>query len=111
MKCSCDLLWNGGIGTYVKASSETHQSVGDNQNILCRVNANNLRVRVIGEGGNLGLTQKARVEASRQGVRVNTDYIDNSGGVHCSDREVNLKILLDGMVQRARWLMKIVIIY
>ncbi len=89
-----DLWWNGGIGTYVKASSESHADVGDRSNDNLRINANALRCKVIGEGGNLGLTQRARVEYSLNGGRINTDFIDNSGGVDSSDREVNIKILL-----------------
>ncbi len=89
-----DLLWNGGIGTYVKASNETHEQVGDRVNDVVRVDATQLRCSVVGEGGNLGLTQLARVEFAVGGGRVFTDFIDNAGGVHCSDREVNLKILL-----------------
>jgi glutamate dehydrogenase len=93
-----DLLWNGGIGTYVKASSESHADVGDKTNDAIRVNGADLRVRVVGEGGNLGLTQLGRVEAALHGVLVNTDAIDNSAGVDCSDHEVNIKILLDRVV-------------
>lgn len=89
-----DLLWNGGIGTYVKASSESHVDVGDRANDTVRVNANELRCRVVGEGGNLGLTQLARIEYSQHGGSINTDFIDNSAGVDSSDREVNIKILL-----------------
>jgi glutamate dehydrogenase len=90
-----DLLWNGGIGTYVKATGESNADVGDRANDAIRVNASALRVRVIGEGGNLGLTQRGRIEAARAGVAVNTDAIDNSAGVDTSDHEVNIKILLD----------------
>jgi glutamate dehydrogenase len=93
-----DLLWNGGIGTYVKASGESHGEVGDKANDAIRVDGRELRVRVVGEGGNLGLTQLGRVEAATRGVRVNTDAIDNSAGVDCSDHEVNIKILLDRVV-------------
>jgi glutamate dehydrogenase len=93
-----DLLWNGGVGTFVKASDEAHAEVGDKANEGVRIDAAQLRARVVGEGGNLGLTQRARVEAAVRGVRVNTDAIDNSAGVDCSDHEVNLKILLDGLV-------------
>ncbi|MFP3905660.1 MAG: NAD-glutamate dehydrogenase [Acidimicrobiales bacterium] len=93
-----DLLWNGGIGTYVKASAETHDDVDDRANDAVRIDADELRCRVIGEGGNLGLTQRARVQAALGGVLLNTDAVDNSGGVDCSDREVNLKILLDQQV-------------
>ncbi|MFQ5635649.1 MAG: NAD-glutamate dehydrogenase, partial [Gammaproteobacteria bacterium] len=90
-----DLLWNGGIGTYVKAESETHLDAGDRANDAVRVNAHELRARVVGEGGNLGLTQQARIEYARAGGRINTDSVDNSAGVNTSDREVNIKILLD----------------
>ncbi|MGY6499415.1 MAG: NAD-glutamate dehydrogenase [Acidimicrobiales bacterium] len=93
-----DLLWNGGIGTYVKASWERHDQVGDRSNDAVRVDADALRCRVVAEGGNLGLTQPARVEAALGGVRLNTDAIDNSAGVDCSDHEVNLKVLLDQVV-------------
>ncbi|MFV0461278.1 MAG: NAD-glutamate dehydrogenase [Actinomycetales bacterium] len=89
-----DLLWNGGIGTYVKASDQDNASVGDKANDAIRVDGRDLRVKVVGEGGNLGLTQLGRIEAARHGVRVNTDAIDNSAGVDCSDHEVNIKILL-----------------
>jgi len=95
-----DLLWNGGIGTYVKASSESHSDVGDRANDNVRLNADDLRCRVIGEGGNLGLTQLARIEFSQCGGRINTDFIDNSGGVDSSDREVNIKILLSEVVKK-----------
>ena len=97
-----DLLWNGGIGTYVKASSESHADVSDRSNDSVRVNANQLRCKVVGEGGNLGLTQRARVEYSLNGGRVNTDFIDNSAGVDTSDREVNIKILLGAAEQDGR---------
>jgi glutamate dehydrogenase len=93
-----DLLWNGGIGTYVKASDQTNAEVGDKSNDAIRLNGQQLRVRVVGEGGNLGLTQPGRIEAAQAGVRVNTDAIDNSAGVDCSDHEVNIKILLDRIV-------------
>jgi glutamate dehydrogenase len=94
LKMEVDLLWNGGIGTYVKANSEGHSDVGDRSNDNVRVNASNLRCKVIGEGGNLGMTQLARIEYSLKGGRINTDFIDNSAGVDSSDREVNIKILL-----------------
>jgi glutamate dehydrogenase len=93
-----DLLWNGGIGTYVKATTETHADAGDKANDALRVNAASLRCRVIGEGGNLGLTQRARIEYALAGGRVNSDAIDNSAGVDCSDHEVNIKILLNQVV-------------
>jgi len=89
-----DLLWNGGIGTYIKASHESNADVGDRSNDAVRVDATRLRTRVIGEGGNLGLTQAARIEYSLGGGLVNTDFIDNSAGVDTSDHEVNIKILL-----------------
>jgi glutamate dehydrogenase len=89
-----DLLWNGGIGTYVKASGETHADCGDKANDAVRVNGNQLRCKVIGEGGNLGCTQLGRVEYALHGGRCNTDFIDNAGGVNCSDHEVNIKIAL-----------------
>ncbi len=94
LKAPVDLLWNGGIGTFVKATDEEHEAVGDRANDPVRVDARELRCRVIGEGGNLGLTQRARIEFARHGGRVNADFIDNSGGVDCSDHEVNIKILL-----------------
>jgi glutamate dehydrogenase len=93
-----DLFWNGGIGTYVKASTEQHTEVGDKANDPVRVDGADLRVRVVGEGGNLGLTQRGRVEAASRGVKLNTDAIDNSAGVDCSDHEVNIKIMLDRLV-------------
>jgi glutamate dehydrogenase len=95
LKAPVDLLWNGGIGTYVKATSETHADVGDLANNALRVNGNELGCRVVGEGGNLGLTQRGRIEFARAGGRVNTDFIDNSAGVDTSDHEVNIKILLN----------------
>jgi glutamate dehydrogenase len=89
-----DLLWNGGIGTYVKATSESHAEVGDRSNDAVRIDAPRLRARVVGEGGNLGFTQAARIEYSLRGGLMNTDFIDNSAGVDTSDHEVNIKILL-----------------
>jgi glutamate dehydrogenase len=94
-----DLLFNGGIGTYVKSSGESHLAAGDKANDIVRVDANALRCRVIAEGGNLGLTSLARIEYARSGGRINTDALDNSAGVDCSDREVNIKILLGGAIQ------------
>jgi glutamate dehydrogenase len=94
-----DLLWNGGIGTYAKASGETHAEVGDRANDVLRADASELRCKVIGEGGNLGLTQRARIEFALGGGLVNTDFIDNSAGVDTSDHEVNIKILLDRLVR------------
>lgn len=98
LKAPVDLLWNGGIGTYVKASTETHADVGDKANDPIRVDGADLRVRVVGEGGNLGLTQLGRIEFALNGGKINTDAIDNSAGVDTSDHEVNIKILLNGLV-------------
>lgn len=95
LKAPVDLLWNGGIGTYVKASSESHGEVGDKANDVLRVDANELRCKVIGEGGNLGFTQRSRIEFGLHGGVSLTDFIDNSAGVDCSDHEVNIKILLN----------------
>ncbi|GGP68454.1 NAD-glutamate dehydrogenase [Streptomyces melanogenes] len=98
LKAPVDLLWNGGIGTYVKSSAESNADVGDKANDAIRVNGEDLRVKVVGEGGNLGLTQLGRIEFDRNGGKVNTDAIDNSAGVDTSDHEVNIKILLNGLV-------------
>jgi glutamate dehydrogenase len=98
LKAPVDLLYNGGIGTYIKATSEADASVGDRANDAVRVNGADLRCRVVAEGGNLGVTQLGRIEFALKGGRINTDAIDNSGGVDCSDREVNIKILLDSVV-------------
>ena len=100
LRLNVDLLWNGGIGTYVKASHEDHLDAGDPSNDQLRINGNELRARIVGEGGNLGFTQAGRIEYAMHGGRLNTDAIDNSGGVDMSDHEVNLKILLNPMVQR-----------
>ena len=98
LRAPVELLWNGGIGTYVKAKEERHAEVGDKANDAVRVDAEELRCRVVGEGGNLGLTQRARVSFALRGGRVFMDAIDNSAGVDCSDHEVNIKILLDAIV-------------
>lgn len=98
LKAPVDLLYNGGIGTYVKASTENNLQVGDKANDALRVDGNELRAKIVGEGGNLGFTQLGRVEAAESGVIINTDAIDNSAGVETSDREVNIKILVDRMV-------------
>lgn len=98
LKAPVDLLFNGGIGTYVKASFEHNMNVGDRANDALRVNGEELRCRVVAEGGNLGFTQLGRVEYALHGGKLNTDAIDNSGGVNCSDQEVNIKILLNGIV-------------
>ena len=100
LKAPVDLLWNGGIGTYVKSSAETHADCGDRANNALRVNGGELRCKMVGEGGNLGMTQRGRIEAAQvAGVLLNTDFIDNSAGVDTSDHEVNIKILLSGIVQ------------
>ena len=95
-----DLLWNGGIGTYVKAETETNADAGDRANNAIRINGRDLRCKMVGEGGNLGCTQRGRIEAALNGVLLNTDFIDNSAGVDTSDHEVNIKILLNDAVQR-----------
>jgi glutamate dehydrogenase len=99
LKAEVDLLWNGGIGTYVKASSESNAEVGDRANDALRVDGDELRCRVVGEGGNLGFTQRGRIEYALSGGRIYMDAIDNSAGVDCSDHEVNIKILLDAIVE------------
>jgi glutamate dehydrogenase len=99
LKAPVDLLWNGGIGTYVKASTESHAEVGDLANNSVRINGRDLRCSVIGEGGNLGFTQRGRMEFAQAGGRINTDFIDNSAGVDTSDHEVNIKILLNQVMR------------
>ena len=99
LKAPVDLLWNGGIGTYVKSSTESNADVGDRANNGLRVNGGELRCKVVGEGGNLGMTQLGRIEAAQAGVLLNTDFIDNSAGVDTSDHEVNIKILLNDVVR------------
>jgi glutamate dehydrogenase len=101
LRLPVDLLWNGGIGTYVKAAEESQAEIGDRTNDAVRVDGRELRCKVVGEGGNLGLSQRGRIEYALNGGRVNTDFIDNSGGVNCSDLEVNIKILLNAAM-RAR---------
>ncbi len=100
LRAPVELLFNGGIGTYVKSSHESQADVMDRTNDYCRVNGNELRCKVVGEGGNLGFTQLGRVEYALNGGLINTDSIDNSAGVDCSDHEVNLKILLDNEIQK-----------
>ncbi len=100
LKVQADLLWFGGIGTYIMSSDESHTDAGDRANDATRVNASEIRVRVVGEGANLGMTQKSRIELSMRGVKLNTDAVDNSAGVDCSDHEVNIKIAL-GAVEGA----------
>jgi glutamate dehydrogenase len=102
LKSPVDLVWNGGIGTYVKGSTETHAEVGDRANNALRVDGRDLRCRVVGEGGNLGFTQLGRIEAAHNGVLLNADFIDNSAGVDTSDHEVNIKILLNSQVQAGK---------
>lgn len=102
LKAEVELLWNGGIGTYVKASSEGNAEVGDAQNNWLRLDGRELRCKVIGEGGNLGLTQLGRIEYAQNGGRMNTDFIDNSAGVDCSDHEVNIKILLNQVIRAGK---------
>ncbi len=99
LKMKVDLVWNGGIGTYIKSSKESHLEVGDRANDSLRINGNELKAKVVGEGGNLGLTQLGRIEFAANGGRINSDSVDNVGGVDCSDNEVNIKILLNGLVQ------------
>jgi glutamate dehydrogenase len=99
LRAPVDLLWNGGIGTYVKASTEANTDVGDKNNDAVRIDATELRCRVVGEGGNLGFTQRGRIEFALHSGHINTDAIDNAAGVNCSDHEVNIKILLDRVVR------------
>ncbi|MFB2538350.1 MULTISPECIES: NAD-glutamate dehydrogenase [unclassified Acinetobacter] len=101
LKAPVDLIWNGGIGTYIKSSEEEHSDVGDRANDAIRVNGGEVRAKVVGEGGNLGCTQQGRIEYALKGGQIYTDAIDNSGGVNCSDHEVNIKILLGAVVERA----------
>jgi glutamate dehydrogenase len=106
LKAPVDLLWNGGIGTYVKAESESHDQVGDRVNNILRVNGNELRCKVVGEGGNLGFTQMGRIEYAQMGGRINTDAIDNSAGVDCSDHEVNIKIAFRNILESGDYSLK-----
>lgn len=106
LKAPVDMLWNGGIGTYVKATQESHADVGDKANDNLRVNGCELRCKVLGEGGNLGFTQLGRIEFALNGGASNTDFIDNAGGVDCSDHEVNIKILLNELVSQGDMTMK-----
>ncbi|MDH3219816.1 MAG: NAD-glutamate dehydrogenase [Gammaproteobacteria bacterium] len=102
LRAPVDLIWNGGIGTYVKATSETDVDVSDKSNDAIRINGRQVRARAIGEGGNLGVTQRGRIEYALSGGLIYTDSIDNSAGVNCSDKEVNIKILLSGLVKSGR---------
>ncbi|MEZ5846286.1 MAG: NAD-glutamate dehydrogenase [Geminicoccaceae bacterium] len=106
LKAPVDLWWNGGIGTYVKGSGESHTDAQDRANDGLRIDGCELRARVVGEGGNLGITQRGRIEIATNGGRINTDFIDNSAGVDCSDHEVNIKILLGDVVASGDMTMK-----
>ncbi len=106
LRAPVDLLYNGGIGTYIKATSETDAQVGDRASDALRVNGADLRCKVVGEGGNLGVTQLGRIEYALGGGRISTDAIDNSGGVDCSDHEVNIKILLNSVVAEGELTLK-----
>jgi glutamate dehydrogenase len=101
LKAPVDLIWNGGIGTYVKSATESHTDIGDKANDSVRVNGSELRCKVFGEGGNLGLSQLGRIEFAMHGGACNTDFIDNAAGVDCSDHEVNIKILLNDIVAKS----------
>jgi len=101
LRAPVDVLWNGGIGTYVKSRSETHAEVGDKANDAVRVDADQVRARIVGEGGNLGFTPRGRIDFARGGGRINTDALDNSAGVDCSDHEVNIKVLLSTVCESA----------
>ena len=102
LKSKVDLIWNGGIGTYIKASGETDADVSDKNNDAIRIDGNQVKAKSIGEGGNLGLTQRGRIEYAQSGGLIYTDSIDNSAGVDCSDNEVNIKILLSGLIKTDR---------
>ncbi|RZV51778.1 MAG: NAD-glutamate dehydrogenase, partial [Pseudomonadales bacterium] len=106
LKAPVDLIWNGGIGTYIKATSESDEDVGDRANDSVRVNGKEVRAKVVGEGGNLGVTQLGRIEFANNGGAINTDFIDNAAGVDCSDHEVNIKILLNSLVAEERLTVK-----
>ncbi len=106
IQAEADLLFFGGIGTYVKATTESHADASDRANDAIRINGHELRVKVVGEGANLGMTQRGRIEAAKTGVRMNTDAIDNSAGVDCSDHEVNIKILLNGEMNSGKLTLK-----
>src|SRR5690606_22714419 len=99
LRAPVDLIWNGGIGTYVKSAREQHTEVCDKGNDAVRVKGSEIRARVIGEGGNRGMTQLGRIEYALKGGLSNTDFVDNAGGVDCSDHEVNIKILLNDIVR------------
>ena len=102
LKAEVDLFWNGGIGTYMKAESENHAQIGDKANDGIRVNGTEFGARIVGEGGNLGCTQLGRIEYAKKGGRINTDFIDNSAGVDCSDHEVNIKIGVSDLMRNKK---------
>ena len=102
LRSDCELLWFGGIGTYIKASTQSHADVGDKANDAIRVDGQAVRAKVIGEGANLGVTQDGRIEYAKYGGKINTDFIDNSGGVDTSDHEVNLKIMFNNAIEKER---------
>ncbi len=106
LKAEIDLLFFGGIGTYVRASDETNAEVGDRANDALRITGEEIRAKVVGEGANLGVTQRGRIEAAMNGIKINTDALDNSAGVDTSDHEVNIKILLNEAVQAGDLTMK-----
>lgn len=106
LKAKVDLIWNGGIGTYIKASDESMFDIGDKSNDALRCNAKDISAKVIAEGGNLGISQRGRIEYARQGGRINTDFIDNSAGVECSDHEVNIKIALNNAMAKNKLTLK-----
>jgi glutamate dehydrogenase len=102
LKADAELVWFGGIGTFIKSSKQSHADADDKTNDALRVDAAEIRAKVVGEGANLGVTQLGRVEYARKGGRINTDFIDNSGGVDCSDHEVNIKILLNAVLLKSK---------
>ncbi|VEL27161.1 unnamed protein product [Protopolystoma xenopodis] len=102
LQAEVDLLWNGGIGTYIKAVSESHLEIGDKANDTLRINGKDVKAKVIGEGGNIGVSQLGRIEYAKMGGRINTDFIDNSAGVDCSDHEVNIKIALNQAISNKK---------
>lgn len=106
LKAQVDLIWNGGIGTYIKSRAESHAEVGDRANDALRINGDEVQAKIVGEGGNLGCTQLGRIEYAQHGGRINTDFVDNVGGVDCSDNEVNIKILLNALVDDGEMTMK-----
>lgn len=100
LKAPVDMIWNGGIGTFIKSTTESHPDAGDRSNDMIRINGNEVRAKIVCEGGNLGVTQLGRIEYELNGGKINTDFIDNSAGVDCSDHEVNIKILFSGIISK-----------